>query len=68
MKNYQAIFQIKIDGKWMDFAREQVKSPADAEPMMKSAARREGKPFRVTVEHWNEYPEKREENVRYGDW
>lgn len=66
-KNYQAIFQFKHCGMWMDYARERVIDVAHARRAMMTASADTGHPFRVSVEDWSETGT-REPTVYVGDW
>jgi hypothetical protein len=66
MKNYQAIYQILSDEKWLDYARDSVDVPDDAIPTVRMLARSTGKRARVSVEDWGDFP--RDATIYYGEW
>lgn len=56
---FQVIFQIRIDGKWLDYCREpsphkEHLNPTNnwAKDQCTSLEKREGKPFRFILEFW----------------
>ena len=68
MTNFQAIFQIKLDGVWLDYCREPFENADQARDALASVQLSHKEPMRVYVEHWKELGEVRQPTKYFGDW